>query len=193
MRFSLNSRGFSLVEVMVALIVLSVGLLGIAKLQTVALSSTTVANKRSMAAIEAASLAAAMHVNRGYWTSGDPVNSTISVQGATKWTTTAGATALTTSLGNGPNCAVATPGAWCSVTDLAAYDLQQWANALQGQVPQGVLPNSTATISCGTPSTTTSCTININWSEIAVASNATETANQTAAMQIPSYTLYVEP
>ena len=52
---------------MVALVVLCVGLLGILKLEAAAISSTTVASQRSLAALEAASLAASMHVNRGYW------------------------------------------------------------------------------------------------------------------------------
>ena len=82
MRF-LQSRGFSLIEVMVALIVLSVGLLGVAKMQALSLSSTTISNKRSMAAIEAASLAAAMHVNRGYWNAADAAAAKIAVAGTT--------------------------------------------------------------------------------------------------------------
>jgi prepilin-type N-terminal cleavage/methylation domain-containing protein len=66
-RINKGVRGFSLIEVLVALIVVSVGLLGIAKMQAVAYSSTGVASKRSLAAIEAASLASSMHANRAYW------------------------------------------------------------------------------------------------------------------------------
>lgn len=58
-----SQPGFTLLEVMVALVVLSIGLLGVLKLESVAYSSTNVASKRSIAALEAASLAAAMHVN----------------------------------------------------------------------------------------------------------------------------------
>ena len=53
-----RSHGFSLLEVMIALVVLSVGLLGILKLEASAVSSTNIAAKRSIAALEAASLAA---------------------------------------------------------------------------------------------------------------------------------------
>ena len=60
-------RGFSMVEVLVAVIIIAIGMLGVAKLQAVAMSSTGVARMRSLAAIEAASLADAMHANRGYW------------------------------------------------------------------------------------------------------------------------------
>ena len=38
-----------------------------AKMQAAALSNTAVASTRSLAAIEAASLASSMHANRGYW------------------------------------------------------------------------------------------------------------------------------
>jgi type IV pilus assembly protein PilV len=78
-----QSGGFSLVEVMVALIVMSIGLLGIAKMQAAALSNTAIARTRSLAAIEAASLAASMHANRGYWSS-PAVAASITIQGATR-------------------------------------------------------------------------------------------------------------
>ena len=60
-------QGFSLVEVMVAVVVICVGLLGIAKMQAMALSNTNMSRQRSLAAIEAASIAASMHSNRQYW------------------------------------------------------------------------------------------------------------------------------
>src|SRR5580704_6582490 len=65
-----RARGFSLMEVMVALVVSTVGLLGLAKMEALALSSTSVASSRSLAAIEASSLAAAMHANPGFWQAG---------------------------------------------------------------------------------------------------------------------------
>src|SRR5205823_9766606 len=61
---NVRSRGFSLVEVMVAVIVICVGLLGIAKLQALSLSNTTTSRLRALAAIQVASVAAAMHSNR---------------------------------------------------------------------------------------------------------------------------------
>jgi type IV pilus assembly protein PilV len=187
MKRTSRAQGFSLIEVMVALIVLSVGLLGIAKMQALSLSSTAIANKRSLAAIEASSLAAAMHVNRGYWTGGDPFNATINVAGATV-SVAAGAPTLTASLAAaGPNCL--SPAAACSVTDVAAYDLKNWAATLPA-----LLPNETVAINCG--AAPVSCTINITWNENAVAINKQEAAaaaGATAAIQNPSYTLYVQP
>lgn len=186
----IRSRGFSLIEVMVALIVLSVGLLGIARMQSLALSSTNTAQRRSIAAIEAASLAAAMHENRGYWTTSDPAGANISVAG-TAFTFT-GAPLLTAA--GSPNCASggAVP---CTPVNVAAYDIRQWATALQQ-----TLPNDQATVACGTL-TPVSCTITIQWFENAVAVNAQaaqqatqNVANNTpAAIQNTTYILYVQP
>ncbi len=52
-----RTQGFSLIEVMVALIIIAVGMLGIAKMQALALSNTESSGVRSLVAIEAASLA----------------------------------------------------------------------------------------------------------------------------------------
>ena len=180
-----NAQGFSLLEVMVALVVISVGLLGILKLEAAAVASTTVAAKRSLAAIEAASLAASMHANRGYWTSFDASNAVINFN--TTVITTTGAPNLLASIAAAPNCA--TPAIPCSVTDMAAYDLIDWAT--NGMRP--LLRNFTAQIACSIVTPVT-CNINISWTESAVATNAQEAAAaQTAAFQKPSYTLYVEP
>jgi type IV pilus assembly protein PilV len=191
-----RSRGFSLIEVMVALVVLSIGLLGIAKMEALSLSSTTVASMRSLASMEASSLAAAMHENRGYWSNGgDSSAATIAVQGATVSVSSGAPLLAATSLATGTcttagaACYCRTAGTPCSVTNMAAFDLQTWATTLNA-----LLPNETASIVCNNL-TPISCTITINWSENAVAINAQEaaTANTAAAFQTPRYTLYVEP
>jgi type IV pilus assembly protein PilV len=178
-----TQRGFSLLEVMVALCVLAVGLLGVLKLESVAYASTNIAAKRSLAALEAASLAASMHVNRGYWALTDTAGATIGVTG-TVFTVAQGAPLLSGVIGSTQICSSATavppP---CLPLNMAAYDLQKWAQSMQL-----LLPNYTATINCGTANPV-SCNINILWSENAVAINAQETG----ALASPSYTLYVEP
>jgi hypothetical protein len=70
---------------------------------------------------------------------------------------------------------------------MAAADLEAWAAEMNT-----LLPNVTATITCPTTSTPTTCTIVINWSEKAVAINA-EGAATSGAFMTPTYTLYVEP
>src|SRR5208282_2563628 len=92
---ALRMGGFTLLEVMIALFVTSIGLLGIAKIQALAYASTSSASARSLVAIQAAGLAAAMHANRNYWATGtqpSPItitNTTIApVINATAQTTT---------------------------------------------------------------------------------------------------------
>ena len=68
-----RTLGFSLVEVMIAMIIICVGMLGIAKLEAVVLSSTGSSRLRALVALQAESLADAMHADRDFWdgTSGD--------------------------------------------------------------------------------------------------------------------------
>jgi type IV pilus assembly protein PilV len=189
-----RTRGFSLVEVMVALIVISVGMLGIAKMQALALSSTGAARLRSLAALQAASLASAMHANRVYWASGS-LTSVVNVSGAA--VTTADAT-LSAALAANKDCtstssgaAVACPYSTAAPAAMAAYDLRQWASV--GLQP--LLPNPTASVLCTTV-VPLSCTITITWSENVVSVNAQEAQGAAAngtALQKPSYNLYVEP
>jgi type IV pilus assembly protein PilV len=184
-----RSDGFSLVEVLVALVIISVGLLGIAKMQAFAFSSTGIASRRSLAAIEASSLAASMSANRAYWAA----------------TTAAASTTVTGSVVASTDGALVAPancqnvGIPCTPSQVAAYDVQNWAVALQQ-----LLFNDNATITCaqGAPAPApVNCIVAITWTENQVAINSQEAAASTAAvaagnpaaMQLPSYTLYVQP
>jgi type IV pilus assembly protein PilV len=204
-----RARGFSLVEVLVALIVICVGLLGIAKMQALALSNMTTSRLRALAAFEAAGLAGAMHSNRDYWAA-TPANFTVTVnpsaapviassdaalsaQASADYTAGAGA-------GNGAtglNACVGTNGGLvaCTPVNLAAYDVARWAASLKG-----LLPSPTAAISCpnvagGT--IPTSCTIQISWTETAVSMTQQEAQQQAAGnvgqFETPTYLVYVEP
>jgi type IV pilus assembly protein PilV len=174
----MKARGFSLIEVMVALIIISVGLLGIAKMQALALASTGTARLRSLAAIEAASLAASMHTDRTYWAAVGPTTS-VTVTG----TTISDATLAAVQSCTGSNGTRPVP---CSAAQMAAEDLQLWAKSAQS-----VLPNDSATISCSQTGTApVTCTIQIQWTEHIVNSNNQES---TAASPATTYTLAVEP
>jgi type IV pilus assembly protein PilV len=187
-----RARGFSLVEVMVALIIICVGLLGIAKLEALMLSSTGTSRLRALVALQAASLADTMHADRDYW-GGNSVY----------WVPANGNLALTATVANG-----GTP-AWvgtnapavagdpvclnvvCNSVQLATYDLDQWASDLKQ-----VLQNSTSTIGCSLAVATNvvSCTIQVQWTENTVAANSQEaTAGAPAAFQQQTYALVVQP
>ncbi len=165
-----QSKGFSLIEVMVALIICAFGLLGLAKMESLALSSTGIAGSRSIAALEASSMAAAMHANRAYWgNSGAPNVTTV---------TAASAAPIT------PSCI--TVGACTTPQNMANYDVQQWAVALKA-----VLPNFLGTITCTTSTLPINCTITIQWAEAGVAISAAQ--NNMSNLAVPTYTIYVEP
>jgi len=175
--------GFSLVEVMVALIIICVGLLGIAKLQALMLSNTGASRMRALAALEASSIAATMHSDRDYW-AGTPATSTIvNDTVANKGITSADSTLQTT-----PNCYTGGSDAPCSAAKIAAFDLQNWLNDMYG-----TLRGSTSTIACGTNVGVVSCTITINWQEQTLAANAQEAAATTNVFQSQNYQLVVNP
>ena len=192
-------RGFSLVEVMVAIVVICVGLLGIAKLQALSLSNTSTARLRSLAALEAASLASAMHSNREYWASTPPtaivVTSNLPAPPTIVPTNDGGMGAIATAdLGAAfpalpQNCVGnAASGPVCPAVNLAAFDLAWWLTSLNS-----LLPNPGATINCSNVAPA-ACTIQITWTESAVAMNSQE-ANSPGVQQFqtPTYTLHVEP
>jgi type IV pilus assembly protein PilV len=206
-----RSHGFTLVEVLVAVVIIAIGLLGIAKMESVALGSTGVAQQRSVAALQASSLAAAMHANRGYWGTG-LAPATITLTGTTITQSGGGSlsTAVTCLVGASGNAAPCTP------TQLAAADLQQWAIDVNGlpsysnpSGPSGTptplplspaLPFQVTTISCSQSAIVPiSCTVQIVWRENAVAANAqgnnasTASASAINGFNVPTYTLYVEP
>jgi type IV pilus assembly protein PilV len=166
-----GAGGFSLVEVLVALVIIGIGMLGIAKLQALAYASTGTSALRSLAALQASSLASAMHANRNYW-SVVPAGFQFQFTGNTITTTTDNT--LT-----GTKCSSA-----CAAGPLAAYDVQQWLLAVSS-----VLPNATGSVSCPTTAPVT-CGIQLSWGEGNVAINAQAAGNTMAA---PTYTLYVVP
>ena len=179
-RFSCTrARGFTLMEVMIALVIISIGVLGIAAMQATAIASTHTSQTESLAAIEARSLADAMQANPDYWAAGH-LSGVLTVGG------TAAAPVLsdTTLNSQTTNCSTTA----CLDTSnngnvaMAGYDVQQWAKQLFTQIP-----GSTATITCqiGSP---TICTIVVNWTQKATAAVNNGTQSNTTPTSM-SYTL----
>jgi type IV pilus assembly protein PilV len=176
------SHGFSLVEVLVALIIISVGMLGIAKIQAMAYATTGTAALRSLAAIQAASLTASMRANRNYWTV-PPTPLTVTITGS-----------AVTSASDPALCIASCPTTPIPLSPaaVASVDLTNWATAIAA-----VLPTATATISCPTPVPGTTgvtppvgCTIQMNWVE---RNGGINTQSTGTVLTSPTYTLYVEP
>lgn len=170
------ARGFSLVEVLVAVVIVAIGLLGLAKMESVALSSTGVASIRSLVAIEASSLAASMHANRGYWNSGNAQASYTVDAFSNNYSGAAACTTAGTSA--------------CTPQQMALYDLQQWQLAMQALIPSKAY---TATVNCTTAIFPVNCTINIQWTESITAADAQQSFTANQSVTIPTYTIYVQP
>ena len=112
---ALKQRGFTLIEVMVAVVVLAVGLLGLAGLQATSLRFNDSAYQRSQATALAYDMVDRMRANRreAISTSGNPYNLPTSTPALT-----------------------CTSGAAAGAT-LAAQDVAAWRNALACLLPSG--------------------------------------------------------
>lgn len=176
-------RGFTLVEVLVALAVTAFGLLGLAKLQAVALSGAKVAASRSIAAAQAEGMASAMHANAAYW-------QTAAAATASPITVT---TTSTVSLGTFKDCSAAT----CTPLQIATFDLhtfgQQLAAALPAPLATSTKPVSISCAAATTPFATSPnvCTVTVSWSEQYTGSNNTGALATSQATQ--AFSLVVQP
>ncbi len=190
-----SSSGFTLLEVLIALIITAVGALGLAKMQGLVLVGSKNASSRSMISLQTESLAAVMHANKAYWASAP---TSFKATGNTA-ATTAGATitdpsnVLTATVST---CASATAvtAPVCTPSQMAAYDIQMWATGMDT-----VFPGYTAQVDC-TNSTNqpVSCSINMTWSEKTLAVNkttATSTGTGSTGTQVTSKTFsaYIKP
>jgi type IV pilus assembly protein PilV len=182
-----SNRGFSLVEMLVALLVISIGLLGIAKMQALALSNTSGGRLRAIAAIEAGGLASIIASNHNYWgTLAAPLSFTVS-------SSSSGPSISNSTLAASMNCLSGTStNAPCSAANMAAYDVQTWAQEFKTVMGGVNATNYFAQVSCNALSagvTQVTCQVTVNWTEQNVAGNT----QSTAGMAAPSYTLFVNP
>ena len=67
MEFRKQQAGFTLIEAMVALVILVFGILGALAMQSAAVSNTKIAADRSIAAIHTSSILSKMNSNEDYW------------------------------------------------------------------------------------------------------------------------------
>lgn len=172
------AAGFSLIEVLIALVITAVGLLGLAKMQAAALANTQIARGRSLIALQLESLAAAMHGNRGFW-AGGMAPTTFSLAGATVTDSTG---ALST---DAPDCTSVA----CTPIQMAAFDVQRWAADMSARFPA-----YTTTVNCTNDiSRPVSCNLTATWTENYLAYNQTTSAQTSALTSTQRLTLYVQP
>ncbi|WP_169741269.1 type IV pilus modification protein PilV [Andreprevotia chitinilytica] len=172
-----NTAGFTLLEVLIAVVVIAIGLLGVAGMEALSLSNTSSARTRGLAAVMAASLSSAMSANPGYWAAGllaapGTVNVNVSVSGGITGDTTLAAAASA-------DCT-----AVCTPVQLAAYDLTNWGKTISQSLPSGT-GQIVCTTTVGQPVV---CTITVSWSEKTMAAK-----QNTGQQQTYSYQTVVQP
>ncbi len=181
--------GFTLIEVLVALVVISLGILGSSGLMLKAMASAKTSSLRTVAALQASSLASAMYANRRFWAD------------------TSHSPCFSTSGASTPGCAylaVASPASDCSACtarDRAIADLGAWRDSVQTALPQakvdvnclGAASGTGAAAQAGRPQ---SCSIRLAWNEHFVDvrhSASPQPAASAATFGTRAYVLHVTP
>lgn len=173
-----------MLEVLIAVLVFSLGMMGLAGLLIFAIQSNHVAYLRTQATFLANSMADRMGANpAGVW-AGDYNITTILAPGAGVTTT----------------CA-----AGCNPAELATHDIQAWSQQLNT-----FLPNAKGSITCATGGLTYlpnaaqqdmrppyggSCTMQLQWNEAGVAGGAQQASLQSGAQgqQLHTFTWVFQP
>ena len=125
-----KQQGFTLLEVLIALLILSIGLLGLAALQTIGLRSNEMASMRTNSTMLAYDISDRMRANPVGITSGNYVIDSSPITGSI------------------PDCTAAD----CTTAQMATFDLSQWKTALallpggQGDITQAAGPPLVNTI-----------------------------------------------
>lgn len=148
-----TAAGFTLIEMLVALVVLSIGLLGAAKLFVVTLQGNASASSRMMAVNLAGDLADKIRANR-----------------------TAGA-AYVAAAANGYCAGLAIGAITCTPAQMAANDLFLWNAQVASTWPGGVANGTVAYVAPVSANLPATYTITINWQEAGTAQMLTYAIN----------------
>lgn len=150
-----RQSGFTLLEVLVAMVVLSIGLLGLAGLQAVSLNNNQMAYYRAVASQQAYDMADRIRANRAGIAAGNYNN-------------------LNNTTPADPNCVANN----CSAANMAVSDHSQWNANNARLLPAGVGTVACVeglTAGCATNGPNWTFDITVAWTEKNAAANATQT------------------
>ncbi len=145
MTHSNQARGFTLIEVLIAMLVLSIGVMGVAGMQVTALKSLQSSASYGVAAMLANDIAGRMRVNRAQ--------------------VLANAYNHTAAAESPPDCVANT----CSTAQMAAHDINEWQRQLKGYttasatVVPAMLPSANGAIA--RVGASTGFTISVRWDD----------------------------
>lgn len=176
------ARGVGLIEVMISLVVISIGLLGVAKLNALSIGNSRVSGSRSMAAVYLGSLSSAMHANGKYW----QVPATVSTARITLTGRTLGGDGSLASSTADCTYSSGNTAPACSPLQMASHDLRTWGTSLEQ------LPSGAGSVLCGN-AVPVSCVITVSWAEKYIASNAANVAAPARQMVTQTLSATVQP
>ncbi len=197
-----HQNGFTLLEVLVALIILSIGLLGFAGVQALTISNIATARTRSVASELVVGLASAMEANHAYWGVGAASALTcinFDTSGTAVFQELSSGACPTTLVPSGSLSSLTPPNqcmnTFCTAPQIAAADLTEFGKAIRNSG----LPGGNANIACSTAvGVPVTCTIKVFWKEKNVAINqptGTETGDLASGKDgvDQSYSQIVQP
>jgi len=141
--------GFGLIEALVAMAVLSIGLIGLARLQTHALRAAYTATQRTVAVAKAAEIVERMRAN--------PIG-VLDANDASSYDIRAGSSFAEHGCDDRPGAVASS----CTPAQLAEHDYTRWTASLTRDMP-GTSPSGDIAVQTGT--TPPTVTVTINWTE----------------------------
>jgi type IV pilus assembly protein PilV len=190
-----HEGGFTLVELMITVLIVTIGLLGLAKLQATAVANSSISRTRALMTYQAESLAGMIRANKSFWlTSGSTATYPAFAVAKDGTITNTGMTAAT------PSSSCVDAAANCSAANLAYDDMYTWAKAFNDGTAASAFMGAQASIVCVPASGVGACAANpvtphgyditLTWDQKQIAVNRSTAGSTTLPV---SMVMHVQP